>query len=122
VRLDWSSGALAEGLACYRRREFFEAHEHWESVWLELEEPEKSFLQAVIQTTAAFHHLGAGNRIGAASLLQRALRRLESCPAQFGGIEAGALRDEVRVWLVALENGGADPERVPVIEGQGPRD
>ena len=33
VSLDWQHGALAEGLACYRRQEFFLAHEHWEDVW-----------------------------------------------------------------------------------------
>jgi uncharacterized protein len=116
VPLDWSSGALAEGLACYRRTEFFEAHEHWESVWLQLEEPEKSFLQAVIQTTAAFHHLQAGNWAGADSLLQRALRRLEQCPACFGGIDVEPLRAEIRAWVVALESGGGPyPERVPHI-------
>lgn len=118
--LDWKSGALAEGLKCYRNREFFEAHEHWESVWLGLEEPEKSFLQALIQTTAALHHYGAGNAAGAASLLRRALRRLEMCPATFGGIATGPLCDEVRAWLRALEDGSAAvPERVPVI---GPRE
>ncbi len=100
--LDWSCGALAEGLACYRRTEFFEAHEHWESVWLGLEEPEKSFLQALIQIAAAFHHLQAGNSVGALSLLSRALGRLESRPGHFGGIVVGPLRAEVRSWLREL--------------------
>jgi uncharacterized protein len=57
TRLDWSCGELAEGLRCYRAEEFFLAHEHWEGVWLKAQEPEKTFLQALIQTTAAFHHL-----------------------------------------------------------------
>ncbi len=105
--LDWSSGALAEGLACYRRTEFFLAHEHWESVWLRLEEPEKSFLQALIQVAAAFHHLQAGNSVGAVSLLSRALRRLESRPAHFGGIAVGPLRAEVTAWLRKLEGATA---------------
>ena len=114
--LDWKSGALAEGLRCYRASEFFLAHEHWESVWLKLEEPEKSFLQALIQTTAAFHHQRAGNSIGAASLLRRALRRLDLCPASFGSINLEPFREEVRVWLRALEDGrDAVPARVPSI-------
>lgn len=94
--LDWKSGALATGLECYRSAQFFDAHEHWESVWPRLEEPEKSFLQALIQTTAAFHHYEAGNAAGAASLLRRALQRLELCPAMFGGIATEPLCDEVR--------------------------
>jgi uncharacterized protein len=116
VSLDWKSGALAEGLDCYRNEEFFLAHEHWESVWLRLEEPEKSFLQALIQTAAAFHHLRAGNAVGAASLLRRALRRMELCPEWFGGIETGPLREELCGWLRAIESGdGAMPGKFPKI-------
>ena len=105
--LDWSRGALAEGLACYRGGDFFLAHEHWESVWLGLQEPEKGFLQGLIQVAAAFHHLQRGNVAGAVSLLQRALRRIESRPAAFGGIAAAPLCAEVREWLRRLESGGA---------------
>ncbi len=116
MSLDWNCGALAEGLACYRGAEFFEAHEHWECVWLGLEEPEKSFLQALIQMTAAFHHLKAGNSRGAASLLRRTRRRLEICPASFGGIAVAPLLSEVGDWIRALENGdSARPDAVPRI-------
>jgi hypothetical protein len=105
VSLDWSCGGLAEGLACYRRAEFFNAHEHWESVWLKSAEPEKSFLQALIQVTAAFHHLQSGNVVGTITLLRRALLRLDICPACFGGIAVAPLRDEVSEWLRSLESG-----------------
>lgn len=104
VPLDWNSGALAEGMRCYRNSEFFVAHEHWESVWLELNEPEKSFLQALIQTTAAFHHLQSGNPRGTVSLLRRALLRLESYPASFAGVDLIQLRNEAGAWLLALVN------------------
>jgi uncharacterized protein len=106
VSLDWKCEPLAEGLACYRRNEFFEAHEHWEGVWLHLQEPEKSFLQALIQLTAAFHHLQAGNRAGTASLLRRVLLQLEVRPAHFAGIAVAPLLAEVREWLHALESEG----------------
>jgi uncharacterized protein len=103
VHLDWKSGSLANGLECFRVGQFFDAHEHWECVWLTLREPEKSFLQSLIQITAALHHLEAGNRRGAASLLCRALKRLEHCPAVFGGIEVAQLRMEIKEWLQAIE-------------------
>ena len=105
VPLDWNCRSLAEGLACYRKGEFFQAHEHWEAVWLTLEEPEKSFLQALIQVTAAFHHLAAGNSAGTASLLRRALRRLELCPSHFGGIAVTPLSAEISEWLRMIESG-----------------
>jgi uncharacterized protein len=116
VSLDWNCGALEEGLACYRRGEFFLAHEHWESVWLTLAEPERTFLQALIQVTAAFHHLQAGNAAGALSLLRRALRRLERYSAHFGGIAVKPLCAEVSEWLLAVERGTPSlPAALPQI-------
>ena len=74
MKFDWTEGALAEGLRLYDAGEFFTAHEAWESVWLKLPEPEKTFLQGLIQVTAAFHHLQCDNRLGTTLLLQAALR------------------------------------------------
>jgi hypothetical protein len=116
VLFDWKSGALAEGVRCYRNEEFWEAHEYWESVWLQLQEPEKAFLQSLIQISAAFHHLQTGNTIGTVSLLRRALRRLESYPAVFGGIDLERLREEGGAWLAWVDAGERmRPERFPRI-------
>ncbi len=109
MALDWSGGALAEGLRCYRSEEFFEAHEHWEITWLECAEPEKTFLQSLIQVSAAFHHLCRQNLAGAVSLLSRALRRLENYPDAYGGIDVVALRASIRAWLEALGAGNPAP-------------
>jgi len=116
VIFDWNRGALAEGLGCYRAEQFWLAHEHWESVWLQLAEPEKTFLQSLIQISAAFHHLQTGNTRGAVSLLRRALRRLEPYPALFQGIDLKQLRNEAGAWLAALESGvAAHPTAFPQI-------
>lgn len=103
--LDWSEGELALGLRCYRRAEFFAAHEHWESVWLTLREPEKTFLQAVIQVAAAFHHFQRKNLLGMSFLLGRAQVRLERYPDEFGGVAVAQLRSGIANWLVAAEEG-----------------
>ena len=116
VTLDWSSDPLAAGLACYCATQFFEAHEHWESVWLTLQEPDKSFLQSLVQVTAAFHHLQADNPTGTISLLRRALKRLSLCPAVFGGIDVESLRDEIEEWLQAMgSRPGNRPHAYPTI-------
>jgi hypothetical protein len=113
--LDWRFGELAEGLACYERGEFFETHEHWELVWLKLAEPEKSFLQALIQVAAAMHHGRAGNARGMASLMGRALRRLELCPEEFGGIAVARLRDEIRRCANGVQRCDASEVSAPTI-------
>ncbi|HKF46388.1 MAG TPA: DUF309 domain-containing protein [Terracidiphilus sp.] len=113
---DWSRGELAEGLQCYRNQQFWQAHEHWEGVWLKCSEPDKTFLQALIQVTAAFHHVQRKNYIGASSLLTRALRRLEPYPEEYGAIAVGELRNSVRAWLENLENADSVREiAFPVI-------
>jgi predicted metal-dependent hydrolase len=107
--LDWSSGGLAAGLACYRNQEFFETHEHWEDVWNQLVDPERLFLQALIQISVAMHHYRQGNRAGARSLLQRALQKLDRYPERFGGIDVANLRNDARAWLLALEHAALCP-------------
>jgi predicted metal-dependent hydrolase len=103
MSLDWTEGALRRGLRCYEAGAFFEAHEHWESVWLRAEEPEKTFLQGLIQVTAALHHFQRSNVVGTVSLLRAALRRLEQYSEVFGGIEVAPLRAEISAWIEALE-------------------
>jgi hypothetical protein len=103
MKFDWTQGPLAEGLRLYDSGEFFIAHEAWESVWLNSSEPEKTFLQGLIQVTAAFHHLRNHNRLGTVLLLQAALRRLDRYPASFGGIAVSLLCNDIRERLLTLE-------------------
>jgi predicted metal-dependent hydrolase len=110
MKFDWTEGALAEGLRLYQAGEFFAAHEAWESLWLVAQEPDKMFLQGLIQVTAAFHHLQRHNLLGAARLLQAGLRKLERYPANFGSIRVVLVCDDIRAWLKALEEGAAGPE------------
>jgi uncharacterized protein len=111
MKLNWTEGELGEGLRCYRAQEFFAAHEHWESVWLASNEPEKAFLQGLIQVAAAFHHLQRGNPRGTRSLLERARMRLGRCPECFGGIDVSSLCRDIESWLQVLEAGGTSQSR-----------
>jgi uncharacterized protein len=114
MKFDWTEGALAEGLRLYDAGEFFAAHEAWESVWLLAREPEKTFLQGLIQVTAAFHHLQRDNLLGTARLLRAALGRLERFPAYFGGISVDLLRSDIRTWLQVLDTAAPAPQASPV--------
>jgi len=103
--LDWTQGDLGEGLRCFNSGAFFEAHERWESVWLAAQEPEKTFLQGLIQVAASFHHLQRGNRAGTISLLRSALLRLDKYPEFFAGVVLPPFRTALRSWFEALEAG-----------------
>ena len=103
MSLDWTHGNLHEGLRCFHSGAFFEAHEHLESVWLAAQEPEKTFLQGLIQIAASFHHFQRGNFAGTIFLLRSALGRLDAYPKAFAGIAVAPLRAVIRLWLEALE-------------------
>jgi predicted metal-dependent hydrolase len=113
MNFDWSHGALADGLRHYNAAEFFAAHEAWESVWLTSPEPEKTFLQGLIQVTAAFHHFQRNNPLGTTRLLNAALRRLETYPPHFGGISVALLRNDIRDRLHALDADQPTPQLAP---------
>jgi predicted metal-dependent hydrolase len=106
------------GIEQFNTGRFFDAHETWEEVWLRSSEPEKTFLQGIIQIAAAFHHYSRGNVRGAHSLLQAALGRLAGFPDVYHGIALGALRAAAQEWTAALAAGrNPRPEDpVPRIE------
>jgi predicted metal-dependent hydrolase len=95
---------FGHGVALFNARKFFEAHEAWEEIWLHAKLPEKTFLQGLIQVTAAFHHHSRGNLRGMKSLLRRGLHKLNEFPSSHRGLKIGNLRATLRKWLAALEN------------------
>jgi uncharacterized protein len=116
MEFDWSQGALAEGLRLYDAGEFFAAHEAWEGVWLGAQEPDKTFLQGLIQVTAAFYHLRRNNPLGTVLLLQAALRRLDRYPACYGGVSVALLCHDIRQRILALDDvkAAAQLDSIPI--------
>jgi len=98
------------GLEEFNTERFFEAHEVWEEVWLASAEPEKRFLQGIIQIAAAFHHYQRGNLLGTRSLLEAGLGRLRDFPADQGDISLDSLCVAAGEWATALR-AGQDPGR-----------
>src|SRR5271156_1667458 len=90
------------GLEHFNAREFFEAHEVWEEVWLVEDEPEKTFLQGIILIAAAVHHYLRGNSDCAESLLAAGIVKISRSPAQHRGLATHDLRDAAKLWARAL--------------------
>jgi hypothetical protein len=105
------------GLAHFNSRKFFEAHEVWEEVWLVEAEPEKTFLQGLIQLAAAYHHYQCGNPSGAESLLASGIVKLSRFPELHHGLSIGELRSAAKQWARSLGE-GKDPgsSKLPRIE------
>lgn len=100
-----------KGIILFNYGEFFKAHEVWEEIWLAAGEPDKTFLQGLIQLAAAFHHYSRGNRAGTQSLVAAALEKLEKFPADYFAVNLAVLRMAAREWAAAPRN---HPGCVPV--------
>jgi uncharacterized protein len=105
-----------KGLDAFNSAHFYDAHEHWEEVWLETPNPEKMFLQGLIQVAAAFHHYSRANSQGTRNLLRAGLLKLDFFPKEHHGLALEPLRATVRLWLAELEAGeNPDHAKIPRI-------
>jgi len=103
------SSEYLHGIRLFNRAAFFDAHEVLEDVWRASPEPEKKFLQGLIQVAVGFHHYGAGNLVGARSLLGRAATNLAKYPETFGGIQLTPLLNCIAEWQQALAHNQPAP-------------
>ena len=68
---------FSRGINLFNNRQFYDAHEYWEELWLEYHLSDKKFIQALIQLTVAYYHLSTGNTKGARSLLNKSLDKMK---------------------------------------------
>jgi len=96
---------LRAGIAIYNAGGYHAAHDAWEDHWLDLESgtDDERFLHGLIQFTAAVYHARNTNWPGATGLADSATSYLTDLPADYRGVNVGA----VRSFLSTL---AADPE------------
>jgi len=118
---------LERGVGLFNRGLYWEAHEAWEQLWLELEDEPKLFLQGLIQLAAAYHKATVQMQpSGCVKLHRSALVKLTPAPRDFMGVQTepllGAARRtlaEAERWL-AGEIAGIDRALLPRITLAGP--
>ena len=91
--------ALERGRVEFNRGRFFEAHEVWESSWIEEIGDERKLLQGLVQAAAGFHKAEIGVPGGARKLFVKALGVLEELPCGMHGLDLQSFRDEIRQAL-----------------------
>jgi len=97
--------ALVQGALLFQSGLFFEAHEVLEAVWYELEEPQRTVVQGLIQIAVGMHHLGHENPRGAVSLFASGRAKLARQGPVFEGVEVSALLVGLVTWEVAAVAG-----------------
>jgi uncharacterized protein len=75
------------GIVLFNRGDFFEAHEVWESLWMETFGPEKKFFQALIQAAVGLCHFCNGNVRGALKLYRSSKDYMQRYGSPFMGLD-----------------------------------
>ena len=102
------------GIDLYNEREFHAAHDAWEERWMgPVGAKEKLFLQAMIQSAVAFHHLDIGRHGAARRMYQMAKEKFERLETtvfmSLDLVEYQSELDRALDWLTS----GPDPREIP---------
>jgi uncharacterized protein len=93
-----------------RERNFFPAHEAWETAWKQARgTSDAEFFKGLSQMGAGYVHLMRGNRHGTVTLLRRASGRVGSYPDGHHGIHTLALRDKLDADVARVLRGALVP-------------
>jgi predicted metal-dependent hydrolase len=89
-----------------RRRNYFGAHEAWETAWKQARGTgEEELFKGLSQMGAGYVHLLRGNAHGAMTLLRRGARRVKAYPDGTHGIATGPLAARLGGDAEAVETG-----------------
>jgi uncharacterized protein len=105
------------GIDLYNMREFHAAHDAWEERWMDDVGPrEKLFLQAMIQSAVAFHHLEIGRPGAAREMYRRAKEKFARLgAASFMSLDLVDYQRQLERALAWLFD-AADPRTLPPRE------
>lgn len=103
------------GIVLFNRGDFFEAHEVWESLWMETHGPEKPFVQGLIQAAVGVCHFCNGNVGGAVKLYRSSRDYMERFGPRYWDIDVVAFWRQMESCFAPLLR-EADPERRPAID------
>jgi predicted metal-dependent hydrolase len=82
---------LQLGADRFNAKQFFEAQEAWEEVWLDSARELRHFYQGLIQVAAAYVHLQRNEYPGTVRLLHEGLRKIEAYPPVMLGVDLAGL-------------------------------
>ncbi len=109
-----NEAALAEGIELLRRGEYFAAHEELETAWRSAEAAERDFCQGLVHVAVAWYQAGRGRRIGCASQLEKARRRLSPYAPEHRGVDLAAVLVQVATAATRVDGGSLELDPVEI--------
>ncbi len=98
-----SSEKFRQGILHFNQKEFFEAHEVWEAIWLKAPDGLRDLYKGLIQSAVALHHAVRGNLRGALKVYRTSMAYLENYPPDALGLDLEKFRRELIDYFAAFE-------------------
>lgn len=92
-----------EGIDLFNQRQFYACHDLFEALWHEAIEPDRTFLQGILQIAVGLHHLSNLNRRGATILLGEGGARLQDYQPDYAAVDIQRLLTQSNLILQALQ-------------------
>lgn len=111
-----------QGIEEFNQREYYACHDTLEAIWMEANEPQKTFYQGILQVSVALYHLGNQNLRGAMILLGEGIGKLSRYQPDYETIEVTDLIIQSQDLLKYLQQvyseniTSVDLESLPKIE------
>jgi len=66
-----------EAVESFNRKEYYDAHEYFEEMWIDHNLDDKLFIQALLQLSVAYFHISNYNKNGAIGLFKKSINKLD---------------------------------------------
>ena len=70
-------GLFIKGIESFNQKEYYDAHEYFEEMWLDYKLEDKIFIQALLQLSVAYFHISNSNKNGAIGLFKKSINKLD---------------------------------------------
>jgi hypothetical protein len=104
------------GIVLFNRGDFFEAHEVWESLWMETFGEEKRFFQGLIQAAVGILHFCNGNTRGAVKLFRSSRDYMAKYASPYLGLDQGIFWADMERCFAPLLAAADPEERITPVE------
>jgi predicted metal-dependent hydrolase len=104
------------GIVLFNRGDFFEAHEVWESLWMDTHGPDKQFFQGLIQAAVGLCHFCNGNLRGAVKLYHSSRDYMQRYSSPFMGLDQAAFWSQMERCFADVLAPGAPDRGIEVPE------
>jgi len=93
-----------EGLTYFNNKNYYDAHEEWEELWINYKLKDALLIQGLIQLAVGYFHITNSNIKGSLSLLNKSIPKLEKYLINEREIDITYILKQVNLTIVDLNS------------------